>query len=139
MTTIKESYSFADLFIGHIPGTIGEVSVIALLIGVAYLLIRRVINLRTPIAYILTVAVFVFVFGEHDPSFVLFHILGGGLIFGAFFMATDYTTTPITPNGQNFLLWNFYWYFNRNFPSLWCKRRRCFLCHYSWQHCRTFD
>jgi len=90
----------AAMIIGKIPGTIGEVSVIALLIGAAYLVYRKVISLRIPVTYILTVAVFVFIFGKQDLNFVAAHICGGGLIFGAFFMATDYVTSPITPKGQ---------------------------------------
>ena len=89
-----------SMFIGTIPGTIGEVSVIALLIGAAYLLMKKVISIRIPAAYILTVAVFAFVFGQHNLNYVLAHVCGGGLIFGAFFMATDYVTSPITPKGQ---------------------------------------
>lgn len=88
------------MFIGKTPGTIGEVSVIALLIGAAYLVYKKVISLRIPVTYIATVAVFVFIFGKHDLVQVAAHICGGGLIFGAFFMATDYVTSPITPNGQ---------------------------------------
>ena len=75
------TYDLAAMFIGKIPGTIGEVSVIALLIGAAYLLIKKVISIRIPAAYIITFAVFAF-------------------IFGAFFMATDYVTSPITAKGQ---------------------------------------
>lgn len=94
------SVDVAAMFIGKIPGTIGEVSVIALLIGAAYLVYKKVISLRIPVTYIATVAVFVFIFGQQDLGFVLAHICGGGLIFGAFFMATDYVTSPITPKGQ---------------------------------------
>lgn len=97
---VKPTYKLIDLFLGKIPGTIGEVSAVALLIGVVYLLIRKTISLRIPIAYILTVAIFSFIFGIHSLDFVLYQVLGGGLIFGAFYMATDYTTTPITPKGQ---------------------------------------
>ena len=68
----------AAMFIGKIPGTIGEVSVIALLIGAAYLVFKKVISLRIPVTYILTVAVFVFIFGKQDLNFVLAHICGGG-------------------------------------------------------------
>ncbi len=93
-------YSIKDLFLGTIPGTIGEVSKSALLLGALYLLYKGIINIRIPLTYILTVAVFVFIFGERDIDFVLAHVLGGGLIFGAFFMATDYATVPITPKGQ---------------------------------------
>lgn len=88
------------MFIGKIPGTIGEVSVIALLIGAAYLLIKKVITIRIPAAYLITFAVFVFIFGQQDFTYVLAHLCGGGIIFGAFFMATDYVTSPITPKGQ---------------------------------------
>lgn len=95
-----ETVDLAAMFVGKIPGTIGEVSVIALLVGGAYLAYRQVISLRIPVTYILTVAVFAFVFGQQDMTYVAAHICGGGLIFGAFFMATDYVTSPITPNGQ---------------------------------------
>ena len=88
------------MFLGKIPGTIGEVSVLALLVGGLYLVWRKVISLRIPVTYILTTAVFVFIFGQQDLNYVLAHICGGGLIFGAFFMATDYVTSPITPLGQ---------------------------------------
>lgn len=88
------------MFIGRIPGTIGEVSVIALLVGAAYMVAKKVISLRIPLIYILTTAVFVFIFGQQDLGFVAAHVCGGGLIFGAFFMATDYVTSPITPKGQ---------------------------------------
>lgn len=90
----------AAMFVGKIPGTIGEVSVVALLIGAAYLLYRKVITIHIPAAYIITFAIFVFIFGEQDPGYVMAHICGGGLIFGAFFMATDYVTSPITPKGR---------------------------------------
>ncbi len=88
------------MFIGRIPGTIGEVSVIALLVGAAYMVAKKVMSLRIPLTYILTTAVFVFIFGQQDLGFVAAHVCGGGLIFGAFFMATDYVTSPITPKGQ---------------------------------------
>lgn len=90
LSTIKE------LFLGTIGGSIGETSALALLIGAAYLLFRKVIDWRIPVAYIGTVALLSFVFGQ-DP---LFHIFAGGLILGAFFMATDYVTTPMTTKGK---------------------------------------
>ncbi|MDO4787692.1 MAG: RnfABCDGE type electron transport complex subunit D [Johnsonella sp.] len=93
-------YSLKDMFIGRIPGSIGEVSALALLIGAAYLLLKKVITLRIPLAYIISLLVFAFIFGEQDYQYIMRHLLGGGLIFGAFFMATDYTTSPITPLGQ---------------------------------------
>ncbi len=90
------------MFVGNIPGTIGEVSVIALLLGAAYMLVKKVITIRIPAAYIITFLVFIVLFGGHglDFNFIAAHLCGGGLIFGAFFMATDYVTSPITPKGQ---------------------------------------
>ncbi|MDK2903815.1 MAG: H+/Na+-translocating ferredoxin:NAD+ oxidoreductase subunit, partial [Clostridiales bacterium] len=88
--------------IGNIGGTIGETSALALLIGAAYLLYKRVINWRIPFIYIATVGVLTWILGP-DGAFTgqpLYHILGGGLILGAFFMATDYVTSPVTPLGQ---------------------------------------
>lgn len=95
-----ETVDMMAMFVGRIPGTIGEVSVIALLIGAAYLVWRRVISLRIPLTYIATVAVFAAIYSGFDMYYVAAHICGGGLIFGAFFMATDYVTSPITPKGQ---------------------------------------
>lgn len=95
-----EAVDLAAMFFGKIPGTIGEVSVTALLIGAVYLLVKKIISIRIPAAYLLSLAVFVFVFGDHSLYQVAAHLCGGGLIFGAFFMATDYVTSPITPRGQ---------------------------------------
>lgn len=100
MMRAGSSVDVAAMFLGKIPGTIGEVSTLALLIGGAYLVVRKVISLRIPLTYIATVAVFVFIFGKQDPTYVLAHLCGGGLMFGAFFMATDYVSSPITPKGQ---------------------------------------
>ncbi len=88
--------SYLDLFLGNVGGCIGEISALAILIGAAYLVIRKVITLHTPIAYIATVFVLSYVFGEDG----VYQILAGGLMLGAFFMATDYTTTPYTKKGQ---------------------------------------
>ena len=100
MLKAGEQVDVAAMFTGNIPGTIGEVSVIALLIGAAYLVFRKVISLRIPLTYIATVAVFAAIYSGFDMTYVAAHICGGGLIFGAFFMATDYVTSPITPKGQ---------------------------------------
>lgn len=91
-----------DMFFGFTGGTIGETSALMILIGAAYLLFRRVISIRIPLTYILTVAVFALCFGGHgfDVNYLLGQVLGGGLMLGAFFMATDYVTSPITPAGQ---------------------------------------
>lgn len=95
-----QAVDLTAMFIGKIPGSMGEVSVIALLIGAVYMLIRRIISLRIPAAYLITFALFVFIFGRQDISYVLAHLCGGGVIFGAFFMATDYSSSPITSKGQ---------------------------------------
>lgn len=89
-----------SMFIGTTAGTIGETSVICLLIGAVYLLIKKVIEPWIPVTYIATVALFAAIFGQADLTYVLAHVCGGGLIFGAFFMATDYVTCPITFKGK---------------------------------------
>lgn len=90
------------MLIGTTPGTIGETSVIALLIGAIFLLLMGVIDLRIPGSYIITFVIFAVLFGGHgmDMNFIIAHVCGGGLILGAFFMATDYVTSPITPMGK---------------------------------------
>lgn len=94
---------YMDLFIGNIGGCIGETSALALLIGAAYLVFRRVITLEIPLGFIGTVAIFTWIFGGKAGLFTgdfVAHILAGGLILGAFFMATDYSTSPITFKGK---------------------------------------
>lgn len=95
-----ESVNLWDLFIGNIPGTIGEVSKLCLLIGIAYMIWRNVITPRIPIVYIGTVAIFMFIAGGFDPYFMLVQLLSGGVVFGACFMANDYVTSPVTHKGQ---------------------------------------
>ncbi len=92
--------SFLDLFLGNHSGAIGETCVIALLIGFIYLVVRRVINWYVPIAFVGTVFVCALLFGGFDAALALRHVLSGGLILGAVFMATDYVTTPITRSGR---------------------------------------
>lgn len=96
------SVNVMDMLTGRIAGTIGETSVIAILIGAIILILLGVINLRIPASYIITFAVFVFLFGAErfNPTYVVAQLCGGGLMLGAFFMATDYVTSPITPKGQ---------------------------------------
>ncbi len=91
-----------DMFFGSIPGTIGETSVLMLLIGAALLILTGVIDLWIPGSYILSFIVFVCLFGSHgfDPAFISAHLAGGGLMLGAFFMATDYVTRPVSKKGQ---------------------------------------
>ena len=98
-----QGYDYLDMFLGFMPGSIGEISALALLIGGAYLLIRKVINWRIPVAFIGTVAVLTFIFprnGYANLDWMLYNLLSGGLLLGAFFMATDYVTSPNTPKGE---------------------------------------
>jgi electron transport complex protein RnfD len=104
LTALKAggTVNLLDMFLGNIGGTIGETSVVALLIGAIYLFAKKVITWRIPITYIASFAVFILLFGGKgfDLNFLLAHLFGGGLILGAFFMATDYSTSPITRMGQ---------------------------------------
>lgn len=100
---LPEYFNFLNMFLGGIPGSIGEVSALALLVGAAYLLIRKVITWRIPVTFIGTVAVLTLVFGKEGYSnvdWMLYNVLSGGLILGACFMATDYSTSPVNLNGQ---------------------------------------
>lgn len=94
--------SLLDMFLGNIPGSIGEISALALLLGGAYLVIRKVISVRIPLAYLGTVAVLTLVFHRTDNAlaWAAYELLGGGLMLGAIFMATDYATSPVTAKGQ---------------------------------------
>ena len=94
--------TLSDMFWGSIGGCIGETCVPALLIGFAYLLIRKVITPRIPVAYIGTVAILAFLFplGNDRITWMLAQLFGGGLMLGAIFMATDYVTSPLTKLGQ---------------------------------------
>ena len=94
--------SLLDMFLGNCPGSIGEISVLALLLGGIYLLYRKVISIRIPAAYLGTVALLTLVFHKTDaPVLWMMHSLfSGGLMLGAIFMATDYATSPTTPVGQ---------------------------------------
>ena len=96
------SVNIMDMLTGKIPGTIGETSVIAILIGAIFLILMGVIDLKIPASYIITFAVFMFIFGadRFNTTYVVAELCGGGLMLGAFFMATDYVTSPITPMGQ---------------------------------------
>ncbi len=100
---VEGTVKLLDLFIGTHAGVIGETSIVCLLIGAAYLVVRKVISLRIPLAYVLTFGALVFLMApghQFDAEYMLMEICGGGLILGAFFMATDYVTSPITPNGK---------------------------------------
>lgn len=96
-------YDYLDMFLGFMPGSVGEISALALLIGGVYLLARKVISWRIPVAFIGTVAILTFIFprnGYSNIDWMLYNVLSGGLFLGAFFMATDYSSSPVTLNGQ---------------------------------------
>lgn len=95
--------NYMDLLVGNRGGCIGEVCVIALILGAVYLLYKKIITWHIPISYLLTVGIFSWIFGSKQALFTgdfTFHLLSGGLILGAFFMATDYVTSPLTLKGQ---------------------------------------
>ncbi len=93
-------YSLADAFFGNVPGCIGEVCAIALIAGGVYLIVRKVISWRVPVIYIAVVFVLTAVLGRNGVSFPVYEIFTGGLMLGAFFMATDYASSPVTPKGK---------------------------------------
>lgn len=96
------TYALSDMFWGNIPGCIGEVSTLVLVASMIYLLVRKVITWHIPVAYVGTVALLTFIFPQgNDPlMWMLYSISGGGLMLGAVFMATDYTTSPVTSWGR---------------------------------------
>ena len=91
-----------DALIGRTAGTIGETSTIAILIGAIILISLGVITLAIPASYLITFVVFMLIFGGHgfDMNYIVAQLCSGGIMLGAFFMATDYVTSPITPNGR---------------------------------------
>ena len=99
---LTAQYSVRDMFVGLTGGSAGEVSAMMLLIGGLYLIFRKVISWHIPVAYIATVAVLTFLFpqGNDALQWMLYNVFGGGLMLGAFFMATDYVTSPVTKKGQ---------------------------------------
>ena len=94
--------SILDMFLGNCPGSIGEISALALIAGGIYLVARKVISARIPVAYLATVAVVTLVFPKTDDaiSWMLYSLFSGGVMLGAIFMATDYVTSPVTKKGQ---------------------------------------
>jgi len=99
---VPELSDYMALLFGKVGGCIGETSAVALIIGGIYLIVRKKINWRIPVFYIGSFALFAFIFGRTGffSGNILFEVLNGGLLMGAFFMATDYATSPITPNGK---------------------------------------
>jgi len=116
LAMLKDSYAFdvsaavsssslqapglMDVLVGNVAGCIGEVSAVLLILGGLYLIWRKVISWRIPTIYIGTVAILTFILGGFDINLVLYHLFAGGLMLGAFFMATDYASSPINPRGQ---------------------------------------
>ena len=94
--------SILDMFLGNCPGSIGEISALALLVGGAYLIWRKVISIRIPAAYLGTLAVLTLVFAKagNPVEWMMYNLFSGGVMLGAIFMATDYATSPVTPKGQ---------------------------------------
>ncbi|CEJ72546.1 electron transport complex protein [[Clostridium] sordellii] len=92
--------SLFDMFIGNIGGCIGETSAILLILGGVYLMYKGIINYVIPVFYIGTVAILMFLLGGFNFEFVIYQMSAGGLMLGAFFMLTDYTTSPMTKKGQ---------------------------------------
>ena len=94
--------SILDMFLGSCPGSIGEISALALLIGGAYLVYRKVISIRIPAGYLGTVALVTLIFSKTGApvAWMLYSLFSGGVMLGAIFMATDYATSPATPMGQ---------------------------------------
>lgn len=101
-TAVTSKVSLFDMFFGFTGGVIGEVSTALILLGAAYLLVKKVISLRIPLAYLITFSVFLILFSGRglDFTYLAAQLCGGGLMLGAWFMATDYVTSPITKNGQ---------------------------------------
>ena len=97
-----ERVDVMDMIIGRTAGTIGETSMVALIIGACILILLGVIDLKVPGSYIVTFVIFIAIFGGHgfDSQYISANLAGGGLMLGAFFMATDYVTSPITSKGK---------------------------------------
>ena len=99
-TGVEPNVSLLHMLLGWRAGCLGETCAIAIILGGVYLIARKVISPTIPLVYIGTVALFMLVAGKGDLSFVAYELLGGGLMLGAFFMATDYATSPITFKGK---------------------------------------
>jgi len=99
---LEKSVSLMDMFVGNIGGSLGEISALMLLLGGIYLLVRGVIRIRIPAAFIGTVVVLTLLFpmGNNPIEWMLYNVMGGGVLLGAIFMATDYVTSPATAKGE---------------------------------------
>ena len=99
-TYFADGGTMMDLFMGNTAGCIGEVSVLCLLIGIAYMIYRNVITIQIPASYLITFAIFELIAGGFSGQFVLAQLMSGGVLFGACFMANDYVTSPVSHKGQ---------------------------------------
>ena len=120
------NFTLAQLALGNIPGTIGETCKIALLVGAAYLLVRKVISWHIPAAFIGSFALCYLIATGFDVNATLYQVLSGGLILGAFFMATDYSSSPATSKGKIIFglgcgLLLFWFRFGKKTPAEWCS------------------
>ena len=124
--TVAGDYTLTQLFLGNIPGTLGETCKLALLIGAAYLFVRKVISWHIPVAFIGTFTVCYLLATGFDVNATLYQVLSGGLILGAFFMATDYSSSPATGKGKIVFgigcgLLLFVFRFCKKTPAEWCS------------------
>ena len=94
------SFDLLSMFVGNTKGTIGETSAVLLLLGGIFLVCMKIIDLKIPLTYLVTFALFTLVFGKFDLNYMAAELCGGGIMLGAWFMATDYVTRPITVKGQ---------------------------------------
>ncbi len=122
----RGGFTLAQLALGNIPGTIGETCKIALLVGAAYLLYRKVISWHIPVAFIGSFALCYLIVTGFDVNATLYQVLSGGLILGAFFMATDYSSSPATSKGKIVFglgcgLLLFWFRFGKKTPAEWCS------------------
>lgn len=110
------------MLIGNIGGCIGETSAVLIILGGLYLMYKGIINYVIPTFYICTVAILMFILGGFNFTFVIYELLAGGLMLGAFFMLTDYTTSPMTKKRPNYIC-SFSWFnYNGNKTIWWLSR-----------------
>lgn len=135
-----ERVDVMDMIIGRTAGTIGETSMVALIIGACILILLGVIDLKVPGSYIVTFVIFIAIFGGHgfDSQYISANLAGGGLMLGAFFMATDYVTRPITKKGQ-YLYGIFLGIMTGIFRVFGPSRRGRILCNHPWQPVSSID
>ena len=135
-----ERVDVMDMIIGRTAGTIGETSMVALIIGACILILLGVIDLKVPGSYIVTFVIFIAIFGGHgfDSQYISANLAGGGLMLGAFFMATDYVTRPITKKGQ-YLYGIFLGIMTGIFRVFGHFRRGRILCNHPWQPVSSID